>query len=1396
MKKLSTHKHYILKNQFLLLCIFLLIHFVSQSQTLTITTTGNGVWVCPGNVTSITIQAWGGGGGGGFGRSSNGAAGGGGGGGEFRTVTISVTPNQTYYYTVGAGGVGGTTGGTEGGNGGITCFSENPNCVNNLLLANGGSRGTGVSNNSSGAGGSGGSGGIGGIGYNGGNGANGINGTGQNAAGGGGGGGAGTLGPGNNANGLTGGNGAASNGGNGGSGGRNAAGGAGIIIGGGGAGGNRNNNNRAGGAGANGQLRLFYTPTNDDCSGAIELPVNPSTNCVSFLTGSTQGATQSIGAINCNGTGNADDDVWYKFTATEISHIVTVNSTSLNDIVIDVRTGGCNGTNIACANNTVGADPESIVLTNLTVGLEYFIRIYSYGGNAFRGSYTICLTTPSNQIVSSDNTYTVPELIENVLFENSCVSISNINWRTGTNFGQANGIGYFYNNGASFPFENGIILSTGGANYATGPINEFTNSIGTNAWLGDANVQSVMSAVSGSPQTARNASFIEFDFVPFQDTISFDFLFASNEYGQWQCDFSDTFIFLLTNLSDGTTSNIAVVPSTTTPISVVSIRNNAFNNSCNSVNQSFFGNYYLNNPETAPINFRGATVPMTAVGNVIPGQAYRIKLAIADRLDTLLDSAVFIKGSSFSLGDIALGEDLFIETNTALCYGETVLVETGLSEDIFDFEWFQDGEPIVGHNQSSFLVSEWGTYRVFARIKGNPDCVVSDDINIEIFPEITPIAPLNIRECNFGNPFDLTVNSSRLLQLYPSPTYDVNYYTSLSNAQNGVNPIIDPENFTETSNPQTIYARVYNIERECYGIRSFQIRRPKTWNGSINSNWDNPSNWTPHGVPTDEDCIIVYATSNDPIISGSGYIGFGYNIDVRDHATLTISEDSHLKIIDEVIVRPDGVMEFLNNSSLVQVNDVENKGEIIYRRRSFIRQLDYVYWSSPVNEFHVQAISPNTPASRIYKWNTTVQNANNSFGNWVVANELMVNGKGYIVRGPNNFNSTPQWFTATFTGLPNNGDITTPIYRGSYTGAPYFGTNGIENTNMDDNFNLIGNPYPSAISYEAFILSNPELEGSIRVWSHGTPISTSNGNPFYGSFSYNYSANDYIIHNMMGTISGPATYDGYIPAGQGFFVLMNDGPATSSNVTFRNEMRVDHSNAQFYRMANMSVMNHNNQINKIWIDLVAPNGSASRTLIGYHPDATNGKDRLFDSYLKLSNDNTLYSLIDGERCSIQGRAPFEINDVVPIGFRATSAGNYQIAIGFAEGIFNQNQTIYLKDLYLNIVHNLSDAPYVFNTVIGNFENRFEIVYINQTLGVNTHNTNDIRVITNDKITVYSGAETMNQIKIYDMQGRLLYQVKDVSSNEKTLSEFIKINQTLLISVGLDSGKEVHKKIVF
>lgn len=138
----------------------------------------------------------------------------------------------------------------------------------------------------------------------------------------------------------------------------------------------------------------FTTPiANDNCSEAIVLTPSLSCNTVS---GTTVGATQSIPAITCaTFTGNANDDVWYSFTAISPNHTITVDGDTGFDAVVDVRSGSCNGTNMACADATSGGGIEQVVLSGLSNNTIYYIRIYGYGSAASNGGFTVCVTMPA-----------------------------------------------------------------------------------------------------------------------------------------------------------------------------------------------------------------------------------------------------------------------------------------------------------------------------------------------------------------------------------------------------------------------------------------------------------------------------------------------------------------------------------------------------------------------------------------------------------------------------------------------------------------------------------------------------------------------------------------------------------------------------------------------------------------------------------------------------------------------------------------------------------------------------------------------------------------------------------------------------------------------------------------
>lgn len=152
-------------------------------------------------------------------------------------------------------------------------------------------------------------------------------------------------------------------------------------------------------------------PSNDECAGAVTLTVNPNMSCTTMTAGTTLSATDS-GMAPSPCFGNPDDDVWYKFTATADAHvislkdIVSVGTSSSTDTYFQVFSGTCgNLTNVLCS------DPETSVVSGLTAGQMYYVRVYSYGGAGRAQSFKICVGTlpppPTNDDCVSATTLTV-----------------------------------------------------------------------------------------------------------------------------------------------------------------------------------------------------------------------------------------------------------------------------------------------------------------------------------------------------------------------------------------------------------------------------------------------------------------------------------------------------------------------------------------------------------------------------------------------------------------------------------------------------------------------------------------------------------------------------------------------------------------------------------------------------------------------------------------------------------------------------------------------------------------------------------------------------------------------------------------------------------------------------
>ena len=195
-------------------------------------------------------------------------------------------------------------------------------------------------------------------------------------------------------------------------------------------------------------------------------------------------------------------------------------------------------------------------------------------------------------------------------------------------------------------FEGGVLLTSGSVQNVVGP-NTADGKTQSNGVAGDANLDAI------TPGT-RDASVLEFDFVPSENTVTFQYVFASEEYNEYaNSQYNDVFAFFLNG------SNVALIPSTTTPVSINNV-NGGKPYGTNAQNPQFYRNNDISDGGgSINTEMDGLTTVFGVTGTVIPNQTNHIKLAIADVSDQNLDSAVFIKSSSFIVtppaGQLILG---------------------------------------------------------------------------------------------------------------------------------------------------------------------------------------------------------------------------------------------------------------------------------------------------------------------------------------------------------------------------------------------------------------------------------------------------------------------------------------------------------------------------------------------------------------------------------------------------------------------------------------------------------------------------------------------------------------------------------------------------------------------
>lgn len=425
------------------------------------------------------------------------------------------------------------------------------------------------------------------------------------------------------------------------------------------------------------------------------------------------------------------------------------------------------------------------------------------------------ISIQSQNITVDSQTYTPQELIEDILVNSNCISNITVTNTTGGNFNSTDqSYGFFDATGTTFPFQSGIVLSTGRLSNVPGPNTTLSDDDAPN-WNGDLDLE-----IALQESNTLNATIIEFDFTTLANQISFRYIFASEEYQEGDpntCQFSDLFGFLIRPISQTDYTNIALVPGTQTPVKVTTVHPE-IPNGCAAENDAYFQSF---NGDIAPINFNGQTTVLTATANTIPNETYHVKLVIADEQNFRFDSAVFLEAGSFEL-TTNLGDNRLIETNTNACDNEIITLDAS-QPGINSYKWFRNGIEQIGQTNTSFNVVNSGTYNVEVTLANG--CTSYGEIIIEYAPNPT-VVNTTLVECDINQDGLTTYNlfeASDAVTLTNSDLGIINFYTNSTDADMQTNAIQNPNSFDNTSPMQIVYAEVIDINTGCTSVSEITL---------------------------------------------------------------------------------------------------------------------------------------------------------------------------------------------------------------------------------------------------------------------------------------------------------------------------------------------------------------------------------------------------------------------------------------------------------------------------------------------------------------------------------------------------------------------------------------------
>ena len=539
--------------------------------------------------------------------------------------------------------------------------------------------------------------------------------------------------------------------------------------------------------------------------------------------------------------------------------------------------------------------------------------------------------------------------------------------------------------------------------------------------------------------------------------------------------------------------------------------------------------------------------------------------------------------------------------------------------------------------------------------------------------------------------------------------------------------------------------------------------------------------------------ILNNSTENFQSISGlNKNINF-YNlkVDVESGKKGVLVADDFELVVKNSINLNNGNLRLVGEAQLLQTHTGttgnSGSGKLLKDQQGTSNLYDYNYWCAPVStggKFSLTSLKDGTdsatntfdPASIIFSggyngsastpitistaWVYNFLNSIDDYNGWkyIGSSGALNVAEGFTMKGTGAFTDTQNY---VYVGTPNDGDYV-------HTIAP----------NM---ISLLGNPYPSALDANQFIIDNLgvlDASTGLLFWDHF------GGNSHYSS-NYQGGYASYTLSGGNAAVSYPGTFitenieqktpKRYIPIGQGFFVTANE---TGGNVVFNNSQRkfvteANDANSLFLKQQSQN-KNTDSPISRIRIGHEDAAGFHRYLMVAFIEGTTEGIDLGYEGKLSDEQANDMFWIIENDKFVIQAM-PYNEDSQIALGIKGESLQTHTIMLDAVE---NYDGEVFLLDTQTGLTHDLKLSSFEVELNSGEFLDRFKVVFKNAVLSINNYNYSHLNAHYNknsNNIVIQNPSfSEITKTEIYNTLGQL---VSAIALNKNSAEIEIPFNKT-------------------